>query len=191
LLLPPYEDTCAFVNLSRTHIRTSVETPSPFWSATALSSEIVESSSRRVTTRSFRKTNSPGEGRKSFTLVAFSRSTSAGSSVYTIFFFITPLSFPPKSRAENPDLSIPAGEPHGHDFAADLTKAKIPLFVLAVTSIFKDDALIVQECLLCILERYAVFGDIVQVPAMIPFEVRRFHVANVLQTASFVNGFSP
>jgi hypothetical protein len=183
-----YKGACAFVNLSRTHIRIKLETPKPFSSATFLSSETVESSSLTATTRSFRKTRSLGRGRKSFTLTAFPRSTSDGSSAYTIFFFIAFLSFPPKGRSENPDLSTPVREPDGHDLAADFAKAKISLFIIAVKRIFKDYTPIILKCLLCILKRHPVFCDIVQVLAVVPFEIRRFHDPNVLQTATFVNG---
>ena len=60
------ECVCKFPKCSRTHILINVETPSPFSPATFLSSPIVASSSRKVTTRSFLNTKSPGSGRKSF-----------------------------------------------------------------------------------------------------------------------------
>jgi hypothetical protein len=135
------------VNLSRTHIRTKLETPKPFWSATFFSSETVESSSLTATTRSFRRIRVFGPGRKSFTLTARSRSTSGGSAEYTIFFFITLLSFPPKGRSKNPDLSAPAQESDGHDLAEDFAKAKIPLFIIAVKRIVKDNTMLILECL--------------------------------------------
>lgn len=182
-----YNEACAFVNLSRTHIRTKLETPKPFSSATFLSSETVESSSRTATTRSFRRSRSFGAGRKSFTLTARSKSISDGSSVYTIFFFIALLSFPPKGRSKNPDLSSPVCEPDGHDLAADFAKTKIPLLIIAVKRIVKDNTLLILECLLRILKRHPMFGDIVQVLTIIPFEIRCFHGANVLQTSLFVN----
>jgi hypothetical protein len=37
------------------------------------------------------------------------------------------------------------------------------------------------------LKRHPVFGDIVQILAIVPFEIRRFHDHNVLQTSLFVN----
>jgi hypothetical protein len=174
-----YEEACAFVNLSRTHIRIKLETPKPFSSASLLSSETVESSSLTATTRSFRKTRFLGPGRKSFTRTACSKSTSDGSSLYTILFFIALLPFPPKSRSENPDLSTPVREPDSQDLAEDFAKAKIPLFIITVTRIFKNNAPLILECLLCILKRHPVFGDIVQILAIVPFEIRRFHNPNV------------
>ncbi|MBI5593286.1 MAG: addiction module protein [Deltaproteobacteria bacterium] len=60
------ECACKFPKCSRTHILINVETPRPFSPATLLSSPIVASSSRKVTTRSFLNTKSPGSGRKSF-----------------------------------------------------------------------------------------------------------------------------
>jgi len=58
----------------------------------------------------------------------------------------------------------------------------------------KNNALLILECLLRILrilKRHPVFGDIVQVLAIVPFKIRRFNDLNVLQTATFVNGEIP
>jgi hypothetical protein len=189
--IEPYNEAWAFVNLSRTHIRTKLETPKPFWSATFFSSETVESSSLTATTRSFRRIRVFGSGRKSFTLTARSRSTSGGSAVYTIFFFIALLSFPPKGRSKNPDLASPVRESDGHDLAEDFAKAKIPLFIIAVKRIVKDNKMLILECLLRILKRHPMFGDIVQILAIVPFEIRRFHSPNVLHTSLFVNSKKP
>jgi hypothetical protein len=102
--------------------------------------------------------------------------------VYTIFFFIALLSFPPKGRSKNPDLAAPVRESDGHDLAEDFAKAKIPLLIIAMKRIVKDNAMLILECLLCILKRHPVFGDIVQILAIVPFEIRRFDDPNVLQT---------
>jgi len=56
-----------------------------------------------------------------------------------------------------------------------------------MTRILKNNALLILECLLRILKRHPVFCDIVQVLAVVPFKIRRFHSPNVLQTATFVN----
>jgi hypothetical protein len=183
-----YNEAGAFVNFSRTHIRTKLETPKPFWSATFFSSETVESSSLTATTRSFRRIRVFWSGRKSFTLTARSRSTSGGSAVYTIFFFIALLSFPPKGRSKNPDLTAPVSESYGHDLAEDFAKAKIPLLIIAVKRVVKDYTMLILECLLCILKRHPMLGDIVQIlTTIVPFEIRRFHNHDVLQTSLFVN----
>jgi hypothetical protein len=107
--------------------------------------------------------------------------------VYTIFFFIALLSFPPKGRSKNPDLSAPVRESDGHDLAEYFAKVKIPLFIIAVKRSVKDNTLLILECLLRILKRPPVFGDIVQILAIVPFEIRRFHNLNVLRTSLFVN----
>jgi len=97
------------------------------------------------------------------------------------------LSFPPKGRSKNPDLAAPVRESDGHDLAEDSAKAKIPLFIIAVKRIVKDNKMLILECLLRILKRHPVFGNIVQILAIIPFEIRRFQEPNVLQTSMFVN----
>ena len=99
--------------------------------------------------------------------------------MYTIFFFIALLSFPPKGRSKNPDLAAPVRESDGHDLVEDFAKAKIPLLIIAVKRIVKDNTMLILECLLCILKRHPVFGDIVQILAIVPFEIWRFHDCNV------------
>jgi hypothetical protein len=111
--------------------------------------------------------------------------------VYTIFFFIALLSFPPKGRSKNPDLSAPVRESDGHDLAEAFAKSKKPLFIIAVKRIVKDHTMLIQECLLRILKRHPVFGDIVLILAIVPIKIRRFHGPNVLQTSLFVNRITP
>jgi hypothetical protein len=62
------------------------------------------------------------------------------------------LSFPPKGRSKNPDLSAPVRESDGHDPAEDFAKAKIPLFIIAVKRIVKDNKMLILEYLLRILK---------------------------------------
>jgi hypothetical protein len=71
-------------------------------STLVLLSEIV------ILTVSSLSTSSSGEGRKSVTTFTFP----IRSSVYFIFLFINPLSFPPESGADDPDLGAPVGKPY-------------------------------------------------------------------------------
>jgi hypothetical protein len=56
-----------------------------------------------------------------------------------------------------------------------------------VKRIVKDNTILILECPLRILKRHPVFDDIVQILAIVPFEIRRFYDPNVLQTSLFVN----
>ena len=172
---------CVLSSRSRTHILTRLETPSPFRLASALSSERVESSSFTVTTRSFRNTRSFGRGRKSSIILALSKSTSAGSSVYVICFFITLLSFPPIGCSKYSNITCPIGEPDGHNFIIDLAQTEISLFVAAVSHINENHTLFVPKRLLSLVKRDAMLGDVLTVLAIVPLEVWRLHVTNVIQ----------
>jgi hypothetical protein len=186
-MLKSYGRVCLFSNRSCTHILTRVEMPKPFRVASAFNSEMVESSSRNVMTRSFRSTRSLGRGRKSSTTLALSRSASSKSSVYSIFFFIMFFPFSPECRAEYPDRLCAVCEPDRHDLALNLAKAVVALLVRAVLHICENNTFIVFESLLRFYKRYAMLENILLVFVVIPFEIRRFHDANVIQTNIIVN----
>lgn len=69
------------------------------------------------------------------------------------------------------------------------------MFVITVMHINKNYTFFILESLLRFLERYAVFGDILLVFALIPLEAWHFHDYNIIQMKLFVKknqfDFSP
>ncbi|MDQ5984914.1 MAG: hypothetical protein CSYNP_03453 [Syntrophus sp. SKADARSKE-3] len=49
----------------------------------------------------------------------------------------------------------------------------------------------ILKSLLCFIERYAMFGDIISVFAFVPLECRFFYASNVIQKDLLVNGNFP
>jgi hypothetical protein len=58
-----------------------------------------------------------------------------GSSVYFIFPFINPLSFPPISGANDSDHGISVGKSHRHNSTGDFSEAVISFLVTSVFQI--------------------------------------------------------
>lgn len=170
---------------SKTHIRIRLDTPNPFWSAAFFISASISSLKRTVTPRSFLSVNSSGRGKKSAIRRALSKSTSGGSFVYGIFFFIGFLPFAPIARAEDSDFSVPVREPDGHDFATHFPKTKIAQFAIAVARIFKNNAVFIQKSALRIMERNTVLNYVIKVFPVVPFKIRRMHESNVIHSAFF------
>ncbi len=54
--------------------------------------------------------------------------------------------------------------------------------MITVIEILDNETLFIRKGLLRLLKRHAMFGDVLLILAVVPFEIRRLHDSNVIQT---------
>lgn len=119
--------------------------------------------------------SSAGEGRKSFTTL----NGPIGSLVYLIFALIDSPTIPPVTGAEDSDDITSIREPDSHDALADHSEAEIAFLYVAVGKIFGDNAPGIRKRVLSFEERHSVFGDVVDIFRIIPFNMGPAHLSIV------------
>ena len=126
---------------------------------------------------SFFNESSSGDGRKSATILK----SPIGSSLYRIVLLINLLSFSPVAGSDNTDSAKAICKSYCQNSAAIFiqTEAIVAFLFCAMAQIFSYNAILIQECILSLEERYSVFSLVCLVLGFIPFKARFAHLGSI------------